>query len=180
LQLYSISHQFQTQAKIRSSSVSLNNLPQLTNFQNHYNTYLLQHKSATPFTKQKLLFTYKISSIHTEVHTAQTCYSNKTGTESPSLYIAKSFITSQDAEPRPKAEQQPSTASMLCRPREKFAQRNLTQNADKLSHSTVRMTETNTCTLPINIFQTKYKLDKKKLQKHNKIKFHRLNHLLNF
>jgi hypothetical protein len=105
LQLYSISHQFQTQDKIRSSSVSLNNLPQLTNFQNHYNTYLLQHKSATSFTKQKLLFTYESSSISIEVHTAQTCFSIQTGTaDSPSLYVARSFVTSQDAEPHPKPD----------------------------------------------------------------------------
>jgi hypothetical protein len=52
-----ISRQFQTRAKIRSSSVSLSTLPQLTNFQHHGNTYLLQHKSTTSFTKQNLLST---------------------------------------------------------------------------------------------------------------------------
>jgi hypothetical protein len=93
----------------------------LTNFHIHSNTYLLQHKSSTSFTQQKLLFTYKNSSVS---HTRPACCSEKS--EQPKAFhsILQGLLTPRKT-PNPTPSWTANSATPVCyRPGEKFTWNN--------------------------------------------------------
>jgi hypothetical protein len=84
------------------------------------------------FHQAKLLSLIKIIQWHRGACNSNMLFKQSWNSRETPLYIARSFITSPNAEPHPTALQQLLLASTRCGLGKKLAQRNSTKNADKL------------------------------------------------